>query len=523
MFAKQPRKHQSSQLPPLRGPNQSKSAPVSPAKRGNFKALPRAGEHPKLPGGRRSTGQLRPRAELAAGGRTLTNRVHVLIGQASHVAAEVQRAAVQELMLLAGTSEASRREILAAGGDKQLMRLLQRCEVPAVQRSCLGALASLAADEWSRRRQQHALARAHVLLGADEGTAQDAAKLLANLVRSPAMQDAVHRIGAYARLQEVMSRNPADPAFDGLLTPRALVSSQPLSPIRSRPILESVPWDPLKKEEPPEKEEAPEEAEDEEVEMATVAEAAEADDEATPRKAAADDDDDAGGARAARRRAEKAAEEASAAVANMEEVKARAEAIQQPERAAAPPPEAPPVAAAAAEIEPVAVASPSVSVLVAGIDADAPAWNRDGPWAFVRIVSPPADGGDASVEFGLQDTDPALDAAALRIQAATAAAVAATSSSSSSRLHVNIETFSAPAAGEWVAVRFLGVEAPPAPASGAVAASPDPSQSFCRVRLEVGEDGAARPLTVKLDVPDRPAASVSLEDGSDGVKVKLAL
>ena len=257
MFAKQPRKHQSSQLPPLRGPNQSKSAPVSPAKRGNFKALPRAGEHPKLPGGRRSTGQLRPRAELAAGGRTLTNRVHVLIGQASHVAAEVQRAAVQELMLLAGTSEASRREILAAGGDKQLMRLLQRCEVPAVQRSCLGALASLAADEWSRRRQQHALARAHVLLGADEGTAQDAAKLLANLVRSPAMQDAVHRIGAYARLQEVMSRNPADPAFDGLLTPRALVSTQPLSPIRSRPILESVPWDPLKKEAPPEEAEAP--------------------------------------------------------------------------------------------------------------------------------------------------------------------------------------------------------------------------------------------------------------------------
>ena len=413
MFAKQPRKHQSSQLPPLRGPNQSKSAPVSPAKRGNFKALPRAGEHPKLPGGRRSTGQLRPRAELAAGGRTLTNRVHVLIGQASHVAAEVQRAAVQELMLLAGTSEASRREILAAGGDKQLMRLLQRCEVPAVQRSCLGALASLAADEWSRRRQQHALARAHVLLGADEGTAQDAAKLLANLVRSPAMQEAVHRIGAYARLQEVMSRNPADPAFDGLLTPRALVSTQPLSPIRSRPILESVPWDPLKKEAPPEEAEAPGEAEDEEVEMATVAEAAEADDEATPRTAADDDDDDAGGARAARRRAEKAAEEASAAVANMEEVKARAEAIQQPERAAAPPPEAPPVAAAAAEIEPVAVASPSVSVLVAGIDADAPAWNRDGPWAFVRIVSPPADGGDASVEFGLQDTDPALDAAAL--------------------------------------------------------------------------------------------------------------
>ena len=44
-----------------------------------------------------------------------------------------------------------------------------------------------------------------------------------------------------------------------------------------------------------------------------------------------------------------------------------------------------------------------------------------------------------------------------------------------------------------------------------------------RRRLEVGEDGAARPLTVKLDVPDRPAASVSLEDGSDGVKVKLAL
>ena len=50
---------------------------------------------------------------------------------------------------------------------------------------------------------------------------------------------------------------------------------------------------------------------------------------------------------------------------------------------------------------------------------------------------------------------------------------------------------------------------------------PDPDDDD--VGLEVGEDGAARPLTVKLDVPDRPAASVSLEDGSDGVKVKLAL
>ena len=211
------------------------------------------GAFTELPGtGKKSKGSLAPRKQLVPGGRTLTNRIYVLIGQISHLTPEVQRSAVQELALLASASDASRLEILAAGGDKQLIRLLQRCEVPAVQRSCLGALASLAADEWSRRRQQHALARAHVLLGADEGTAQDAAKLLANLVRSPAMQDAVHRIGAYARLQEVMSRNPADPAFDGLLTPRALVSSQPLSPIRSRPILESVPWDPLKKEEPPE-------------------------------------------------------------------------------------------------------------------------------------------------------------------------------------------------------------------------------------------------------------------------------
>ena len=116
----------------------------------------------------------------------------------------------------------------------------------------------------------------------------------------------------------------------------------------------------------------------------------------------------------------------------MEEVKAHAEAIK-PERAAAA------AAGGAARGDGGSSPSrspseaPSVSVLVAGVDADAPAWNRDGPWAFVRIVSPPADG-DASVEdSALQDTDPALDAAALRIQAATAAAVAAIGSSSSSR------------------------------------------------------------------------------------------
>ena len=58
---------------------------------------------------------LAPRKQLPGGGRTLSSRVYVLVSQVSHVTPQVQHTAIQELALLASTSDASRLEILAAG------------------------------------------------------------------------------------------------------------------------------------------------------------------------------------------------------------------------------------------------------------------------------------------------------------------------------------------------------------------------------------------------------------------------
>ena len=92
------------QTSPSRRRSRRRSAAAPRPSRSRARAPPLSRAEAPMAGGAAAaaTGSCRPRAELAAGGRTLTNRVHVLIGQASHVAAEVQRAAVQELMLLAG-------------------------------------------------------------------------------------------------------------------------------------------------------------------------------------------------------------------------------------------------------------------------------------------------------------------------------------------------------------------------------------------------------------------------------------
>ena len=52
----------------------------------------------------------------------------MLVSQVSHVTPQVQHTAIQELALLASTSDASRLEILAAGGDKQVIKMASRYE-----------------------------------------------------------------------------------------------------------------------------------------------------------------------------------------------------------------------------------------------------------------------------------------------------------------------------------------------------------------------------------------------------------
>ena len=137
----------------------TKSVPVLNAPmRGAFKPMPGSGEKPKR--------ALRPRAQLPGQGRS--SRVTVLIKQAHQSAPEVQRSAVQELALLGSASNDRRLEILAAQGDKQLVKLVQRCEDTQLLRWSLTVLGSLAVDEWSRMRQAAVLPRLLALLSSDD-------------------------------------------------------------------------------------------------------------------------------------------------------------------------------------------------------------------------------------------------------------------------------------------------------------------------------------------------------------------
>ena len=192
-------------LRPIKGGGKSASAPL----RGAFFPLPGAGASP--------TRALAPRKQLPSGGRTLSSRVYVLVSQVSHVTPQVQHTAIQELALLASTSDASRLEILAAGGDKQLIKMASRCEEAQLLRWALAVLVSLAADDWSRQRQQKMLPRLVALLaGTDEVVAKEAAVLAANLVTNANMLEAMHRLGGMSRLEEVAARNLDDPRLQSV-------------------------------------------------------------------------------------------------------------------------------------------------------------------------------------------------------------------------------------------------------------------------------------------------------------------
>ena len=141
----------SMQLRPLKPPTRNlkaggyrQSRSIIEGVRSGAAGMPGVGEMPPR--------AIAPRHQLPFGGSTLTNRVQVLVDQVRSTGYEVKRAAVQELCLLASSSEACRLAILSGSGDKMLLREVGRTDDPVVLRWCLSALGTLAAEEWSRKR-----------------------------------------------------------------------------------------------------------------------------------------------------------------------------------------------------------------------------------------------------------------------------------------------------------------------------------------------------------------------------------
>ena len=99
--------------------------------------------------------------------------------------------------------------------------MAQRCEDPQLLRWALSVLGSLAADDWSRQRQQKMLPRLLALLAGtetDDVIAREAAVLAANLVTNANMLEAMHRLGGMVRLEEVAARSVEDPRLQSVNT-----------------------------------------------------------------------------------------------------------------------------------------------------------------------------------------------------------------------------------------------------------------------------------------------------------------
>ncbi|KAL3923447.1 MAG: hypothetical protein SGPRY_004215 [Prymnesium sp.] len=143
-----------------------------------------------------------PRRQLPYGGSSLSNRIQVLVDQLRREA--TVRTAVQELCLLASSSEPCRLAILTAGGDRQLMRVLRRApDEPALLRWCLSTLNTLITSQWSRQRAQGGTQAVLALLDHKEAAVRSAAvQLLANLCHCQQSLDMVFRLGAVEKLAE---------------------------------------------------------------------------------------------------------------------------------------------------------------------------------------------------------------------------------------------------------------------------------------------------------------------------------
>ena len=184
---------------------------------------PRARQFRPLPGvgvkAKRGLGA--PRHELQQSG---SSRIHILVDQVAHATADLQlRAAVQELSLLASTSDACRLAILSAGGDKALIRLLQRSESDGLLRWTCATLSSLAVDDWSRRRLLPVVARVFELVARSDLEAAflhsgaksetdymvlEAACLLANVIHSREPRQIYDSLGGIGRLYSLTTGSP---------------------------------------------------------------------------------------------------------------------------------------------------------------------------------------------------------------------------------------------------------------------------------------------------------------------------
>ena len=149
-----------------------------------------------------------PRRQLTAQSHGGTgNRLQVLLLQLASESPGVQLAAVQELMLLA-RSEVFRKALVAASGDRALIKLTSRTNTCGLLRWSMAALSTLAVDDWSRRRQTGVVGRAFSLCGAvdhqdtKDGTHMvvEAACLLSNLVKAEEPATVFERLGGVRQL-----------------------------------------------------------------------------------------------------------------------------------------------------------------------------------------------------------------------------------------------------------------------------------------------------------------------------------
>ena len=81
---------------------------------GKFKPMPGSGAAVRF--------QLTPRRALDGGGQSVNLRVQILVNQVTHECSDVQRAALQEVSLLAMSSQACRLALLSAKADRALIR-----------------------------------------------------------------------------------------------------------------------------------------------------------------------------------------------------------------------------------------------------------------------------------------------------------------------------------------------------------------------------------------------------------------
>lgn len=158
--------------------------------------------------------------------------------------------------MLASSSDTCRLAILAASGDKKLLRLLSKYNStlpndPILLRWSLITLSRLASDDWARDRQLPHLKLIVALLYAEEATlAEEAAALLTNLVQSSSVFEALSGMGADTRLVQVVDGHPDRQHLLHSLAKVGL-AEEPLPPAPLPPIAAAPNFAPLPPPAPP--------------------------------------------------------------------------------------------------------------------------------------------------------------------------------------------------------------------------------------------------------------------------------